>query len=203
MSWKVTTQVNQKKNQGYGKKSQSCQHKQGERTHAPFELTSLPHRRNRASHVKHATEQEKKRPSEGKRAKCEEQKHVNLLCPKESELLRCLLWDCSFNSSLLDPDVIHQRWQIWHDSCLGSCGEYRQKNYLQHSVCVWRGEVCQNTTRYSDLPIFLCAVLKVPPKRVEGLKHVTWTIKCLVYSECLVFAILQTLKFEWLLGKKR
>ena len=143
----------------------------GERTHAPFELTSLPRRRNRASHVKHATEQ-KKRPSEGKRAKCEEQKHVNLLCPKESELLRCLLWDCSFNSSLLDPDVIHQRWQIWHDSCLGSCGEYRQKNYLQHSVCVTWGKFVKTQL---DIQIYRsrCVLCwKSSQKRSKGLN--TW-----------------------------
>lgn len=56
-------------------------------------------------------------PSEGKRIKCEEQKHVNLLCPKESELLCCVFCRIVFfNSSLLPTNVIRQRWQMWHDS---------------------------------------------------------------------------------------
>lgn len=56
MSWKVTTQENQIV-QDMERNNKAVRKKQKEHTHTPFELTSLLHCRNRASYVKHATEQ--------------------------------------------------------------------------------------------------------------------------------------------------
>lgn len=148
MSWKVTTQANQKI-WGYGKKSQSCQHKKKkkEHRHTRFELTSLLHCHNPANHVKHGTVPQKATN------KVQGTKTRQSVLSKRIWAALCLSWDRFFNSSLLDSDVIRQRWQMWHDSSAWEAAVTTDRKLLT-AQCVTRGSLSKKTNKKKKQYVF-------------------------------------------------
>lgn len=74
----------------------------------------------------------------------------------------CLLWDRFLNSSLLGTDVIHQRWQMWHDSSAWEAAVMTDRKLLT-AQCV-TGKFVKPKT---DIQIYWSPALKVPKR---GLK---------------------------------
>ena len=106
-------------------------------THAytPSELTSLLHCHSRAG--KHATIQ--KLLLRRQRIKCEEQKHVNLLCPKESELLYsvlCGIVSLTLHCSTLMSSIIDDKCDM--TALLRKLQSLQMENYLQLTQCATR-----------------------------------------------------------------
>lgn len=155
MSWKVTTQANQKI-WGYGKKSQSCQHKKKkkEHRHTRFELTSLLHCHNPANHVKHGTVPQKATN------KVQGTKTRQSVLSKRIWAALCLSWDRFFNSSLLDSDVIRQRWQMWHDSSAWEAAVTTDRKLLT-AQCVTRGSLSEKKQNKKK-------TVRIPTKRSKG-----------------------------------
>lgn len=144
--WKEITELSEKKS---------------EPTHASSELTSLLHCCNRASHVKHATEQ-KTIPQKAANKVWWTKTRQSALSKRIWAALLCLLWDRFFNSSLLDTNVIHQRWQMWHDSSAWEAAVTTDRE-------LFMGEVCQDKTKYLNLLFFLCP--ECPKKKICELNH--------------------------------
>lgn len=98
-------------------------------THAQIlsELTSILHCCNWASRIIHASVQ-KKTSLRRQRIKCEEQKNTSI-CFVQKNLSYCDF--CGIVSLTLPcytSDVIHQKWQMWHDSSAWEAAVgYRQK----------------------------------------------------------------------------
>lgn len=174
MSWKVTTQAHLKF-EDMERNHKAVSKKKKEHRHTPFELTPLLHCRNRVSHVKRATEQEtvpQKAANKVRGTKTRQSALSKGICAALS-----LLWDRIFNSSLLDTDVIHQRWQMWHDSSAWEAAMTTDRKLLT-AQCVTRGGL-SDKTRYSNL-LILCPVS--PAKKV-------YRPKCTTASVVFVFVI--------------
>lgn len=157
MSWKVTTLENLKseemeRNQkAKRRKNKELAHTQ---THTFSELTPPLRCYNRGKPRQTCNRTEK--PSlRRQRIKCEEQKHVNLLCPKEFELLCCVF--CRIVALTLPcyPPTS----SIRDDKCdmtalLGELRRLQTENYLQRGVR--QGEVCRDKTTYLNPLMSLC-----------------------------------------------
>ena len=144
MSWKVTTQANlkfqdmERNHKAVSKKERRNTHTHTHtHTHTAFELTSLLHCRNRASRVKHATEQKTVPQRAANKVRGTKTRQSALSKRIWAAPLR-LQWDRFFNSSLLD--VIHQRWQMWHDSSAWEAAVTKERKLLA-AQCVTRGRL--------------------------------------------------------------
>lgn len=144
----------------YGKKSQSCQ---GRKERARVHTLTQRHTHtcthvwiNFTAAIEKVTSnmQPYRKPSlRRQRIKCEEQKHVNLPCPRESELLCCVV-------SAIAPLTLCCRTStssIRDDKCdmtaeLGRLRWLQTQIYLQHSV--QQGEVCRDKTAHLN-PLML------------------------------------------------
>lgn len=158
MSWKVTTQANQKRLRLWKEITKLSAKKKKKRLTQIHTQTLWINTTAAIEQVTSNMQANRKSSLRRQQIKCEEQKHVNLLCPKESECL-CLLHDRFFNCFLLAPTS-----SIRDDKCdmtalLGKLQQLQTENYWQQRVR--QGKVCQTKYRYSDLLFSLGPVLKV------------------------------------------
>lgn len=152
MSWKVTTQAHLKF-EDMERNHKAVSKKKKEHRHTPFELTPLLHCRNRVSHVKRATEQEtvpQKAANKVRGTKTRQSASSKGICAALS-----LLWDRIFNSSLLDTDVIHQRWQMWHDSSAWEAAMTTDRKLLT-AQCVTRGGLSRQNQIFKSTDLMSC-----------------------------------------------
>lgn len=115
------------------------------------------------------------------RRKCEEQKHVNLLCPKR-------IWAAPprlprhrfFNSLLPRADVIHHRWQMWHDSSAWEAAATTDRNLLT-AQCATRRSLSRQNHIFKTTDASACSRKHALIIKVSALVLFVFTLE---FGEC-------------------